>query len=355
MLRNRLARSRDVCVQRELDGLIVLKMQNIRYLTGFTGSDGAVLAGMDDAWFLTDSRYVSQAGEEVSGLIVDEYRAKLDGLSSLLRDRGFRRVGFESETVSVSLHRMLSEMNPEVAFIPLGRELEDIRSLKDPDEIRLLGDAASLASEAFKRILPMVEPGRTEQELSLALEWEMRSTGADEKSFDFIVASGERGAFPHGRASNKAIAPGELITFDFGAVVSGYSSDETVTVAVGNADQRQREVYSVVLAAHDQAIDRIRPGVPCRDIDRTARDYIAAQGYGAYFGHGLGHGVGLEVHERPVLSPRSEDVLQEGMVVTVEPGIYIPGWGGVRIEDTVVVTATGCTLLTQVPKDLRIL
>jgi Xaa-Pro aminopeptidase len=180
----------------------------------------------------------------------------------------------------------------------------------------------------------------------------MRERGADDRSFDFIVASGERGALPHGRASTKVLQRGELVTFDFGAVWDGYCSDETVTVSLGPPDSRQREIYRIVKEAHDLAIEAVRPGVPLRQLDGIARHYIDEAGYGNHFGHGLGHGVGLQIHEGPVVSPRSEAVAEEGMVFTIEPGIYVPGWGGVRIEDMVEVTADGCRVLTAVPKEL---
>ena len=180
----------------------------------------------------------------------------------------------------------------------------------------------------------------------------MRRRGADARAFDFIVASGERGAMPHGRASDKLLCSGELVTIDFGAVKDGYHSDETVTVAVGRPSDRGREIHEIVRQAHDRAIAAVRPGISCRDLDAVARDYIREQGYDDYFGHGLGHGVGLDIHEKPVVSPRSDAVVEEGMVFTIEPGIYIPGFGGVRIEDTVAVTADGCVVLTQAPKEL---
>ncbi|MDD2500835.1 MAG: M24 family metallopeptidase, partial [Geobacter sp.] len=210
------------------------------------------------------------------------------------------------------------------------------------------------ASAAFEAVLPQLQPGIREDEFALQLEFEMRRRGADGRGFDFIVASGVRGAMPHGRASDKPILAGELVTVDFGAIKDGYHSDETVTLAVGSVNTRQQQIYQTVLDAHDRAIAAVKPGITCRELDTLARDYIKAQGFGQYFGHGLGHGIGLDVHEKPVISPRSDAVVEEGMVFTIEPGIYIPGFGGVRIEDTVAVTADGCRLLTKVSKQLFI-
>ena len=217
----------------------------------------------------------------------------------------------------------------------------------------LLERAAGLNLEAIGEVLPLLVPGTTERQLAIELEFALKRRGGQDKAFDFIVASGPRGAMPHGVASDKELAAGELVTIDFGTRVDGYHSDETVTLALGRVDARQREVFDTVLAAHDRAIAGIRPGMALRDVDALAREYIAGQGFGDYFGHGLGHGVGLEVHEYPVVSPRSEIIAEEGMVFTIEPGIYIPEVCGVRIEDMVAVTADGCRLLTRIPKEFR--
>jgi len=255
----------------------------------------------------------------------------------------------------VSDFRQLSERLDGCELVGIGAALDSIRSCKDQDEIETLGRVAGLASASLNAVLASLVPGVRETDFALELEIEMRRRGAEARAFDFIVASGERGAMPHGRASDKVIRSGELVTIDFGAVKDGYHSDETVTVAVGRPSDRGREIHDIVRQAHDRAIAAVRPGISCRDLDAVARDYISEQGYDAYFGHGLGHGVGLEIHEKPVVSPRSEAVVEEGMVFTIEPGIYIPGFGGVRIEDTVAVTADGCVVLTQAPKDLILL
>ena len=212
-----------------------------------------------------------------------------------------------------------------------------------------------MASEALLETLDRIRPGATEREIALDLEFAMRRRGVDKTSFDFIVASGVRGALPHGKASDKVIGQGELVTIDFGAIYTGYNSDETVTVAVGKPDLRQQEIYGIVKDAHDCALEAVKPGLSFKELDARARNYIEGKGYGKYFGHGLGHGVGLEVHEKPVVSSRGEGAVVEGMVFTIEPGIYIPDWGGVRIEDTVLVESDGCRLLTKVPKELMIL
>lgn len=355
MLQNRLINARMHAEKHDVDAIVFFNMSNVRYLSGFTGSDGTVVLGRDACWFLTDSRYTTQASHQVTGFPTIEYRVKLDGITELVRDRGFRRIGFEAEHTTVAVYESLRQKLPEVDLVPIGEELGQLRLIKDPAECELLSRVARIASDALLAILPRVKPGAIERDIAIELEFAMRRAGAENASFDFIVASGERGALPHGRAGDKVLVAGELVTIDFGAVLEGYCSDETVTVAVGTPDDRQREVYGIVKEAHDRAIAAVRPGVELREIDRVARSYIEEQGYGAYFGHGLGHGVGLEVHERPVVSPRGEGVVAAGMVFTIEPGIYIPDWGGVRIEDTVIVTDDGCRPITMVPKELMIL
>jgi len=355
MLENRVDKARGYAEKQGVDAILFFNLGNVRYLAGFTGSDGVFVVGRGACWFLTDSRYTTQAAREVTGCPTIEYRVKLDGIAALLADQGFRRVGFEAEHTTVALLTALTAKSPAVEFVPIGEELAALRTVKDCGELDLLADTARIASEALLGSLAELRPGTVEREYALALEFAMRRAGADDKSFDFIVASGERGALPHGRASEKVVASGELVTIDFGAVHGGYHSDETVTVCVGKPDDRQRQIYNIVKEAHDRAVAAVRPGVSFRELDAIARGFIDEQGYGAFFGHGLGHGVGLDVHEKPVVSPRSEGVAEEGMVFTIEPGIYIPGWGGVRIEDTVAVTSDGCRLLTRVPKALIVL
>jgi Xaa-Pro aminopeptidase len=339
----------------DLDVILATNIHTIRYLSGFTGSDGVALISRDGLWFLTDSRYRTQAGEQVSGFTVGEYRRKLEETATLITEQGFGRVGFEASSLTVAQHTLLTEALTPVELVALPGDFDALRSVKDREELEALENIAQSASQAFLDLVPEIRPGATERHLALRLEWLLREAGADAASFGFIVASGPRGGLPHATPSTRVIGYGELVTFDFGGVRNGYCSDETVTVAVGAADARQREIYQTVKEAHDRALERIKPGVLCRDVDAAARDHITDRGFGEFFGHGTGHGVGLEVHEKPVISFRSEETLQEGMVITIEPGIYIPEWGGVRIEDTVCVTRDGCRMLTRVPKELMIL
>jgi Xaa-Pro aminopeptidase len=354
MLKSRRQRLLRFFEEHDLDLLLIEHPVNVRYLSGFTGSEGTLLLTPDGGWFVCDSRYTLQAGNEVSGLTVVEQAQRQEGIVDLARQAGCHRLGFEAAHTSVSGHQRLLTRLPDITLVALGPELDTIRTCKDASELEQLSQVAALASASLEAVLPLVHPALIESELALQLEFEMRRRGADGRGFDFIVASGVRGAMPHGRASDKAIQVGELVTIDFGAVRDGYYSDETVTVAVGSVNKQQQQIYQTVLTAHDLALAAVKPGITCRDLDAVARDYIRDQGFGEYFGHGLGHGVGLDIHEKPVLSPRSDGIVEEGMVVTIEPGIYIPGFGGVRIEDTVAVTADGCRLLTGVSKQLRI-
>jgi Xaa-Pro aminopeptidase len=355
MLKNRRSRLNPFFENNVLDAILFTNLANIRYLCGFSGSDGALLLSRDEAWFLCDSRYTTQAAEEVRGAEIREFSAKYESICSLIIDNKIRRFGFEATNMLVSDFRQLSERLDGCELVGIGASLDSIRSCKDQDEIEILGHVASLASASLGAVLSSLVPGVRESDFALELEIEMRRRGADARAFDFIVASGERGAMPHGRASGKVLRSGELVTIDFGAVKDGYHSDETVTIAVGRPSDRGREIHDIVRQAHDRAIAAVRPGISCRDLDAVARDYIRDQGYEAYFGHGLGHGVGLEIHEKPVVSPRSEAFVEEGMVFSIEPGIYVPGFGGVRIEDTVAVTADGCVILTKAPKNLIVL
>ena len=355
MVNNRISAARQCLERVEADLLLVSSLSNIRYLTGFTGSEALLVLSPNDGWFLTDSRYTSQASVEVTGANVIEFSNKMESLVKVLQDAGAGKVAFEAGYTSVAVYQELCRKVPEIEFVQADPELIALRTVKDEDELEILERVAGMASQSLLSILEELKPGAVESEIAWALEVAMMKAGAEGKSFDFIVASGERGALPHGRASDKRLAAGELVTVDYGALYRGYCSDETVTVCLGQPDSRQREVYETVRVAQQIAIEAARPGMTFKELDAKARDYIAAKGFGQYFGHGLGHGIGLDIHEHPTASPRSSTVIREGMVFTIEPGIYIPGFGGVRIEDSVVMEQDRCRLITRVPKTLMIL
>ncbi len=347
----RLERVRARLGEEELDALVLLKAENRRYVSGFTGSAGIAVILPERSHLLVDFRYVEQAKEEAPEFSAVRVSNLLDGLAAFLREVGARRVGFEAETVTVAQHRRLQELAVEVEFVPL-QGLDRMRWRKDAREIASIRHAAQIAAVAFEGILPLVRPGVAERDLALELEYRMRRLGADGAAFDTIVASGPRSALPHGRASGREIAPGDLVTIDWGAVVQGYHSDSTRTIVAGRASAQQRQLYRLVREAQEAVLAGLRPGMSGREADALARQRIAAAGYGDHFGHGLGHGVGLAVHEGPTLSPREEAVLEPEVVVTVEPGIYLPGWGGVRVEDLVVLREDGAEVLPGAPREL---
>ena len=353
MGRERIDRIRKILRDDNIDGILITNVQNVHYLSGFTGSDAALLMTETKGYFLTDSRYSTQAKEEVSGFEVIEYRKKIEGLSNLINELRLEGIGFEAGDVTYQVHKELAEKTIGSQFIPVNKRIRSMRAVKDDEEIGRIKMAIDIASKSLMENTWRVTPGNQEREIAMELEFSMRRNGADNVAFDTIVASGERSALPHGRASEKRIGEGDFVIIDFGARYRGYYSDETCTFFCGKPNRRQKEIYQTVKDAHDKAISSVLPGMKAMEIDAVARAWIKDAGYEDYFGHGTGHGVGLEVHENPVIGPESEDVLEEGMVFTIEPGIYIPGWGGVRIEDMVLVTGSGCEVLTGFSKEMR--
>ena len=329
--------------------LWVAKPANIRYLTGFTsGSDAKLLITESEAVLYTDSRYTVQVQAECRvPHVIARWEEVFAHVKPLVSDKN---VGFEADAVLYSdFNELLQGLG--VTLLPMVGIVEALRAVKSVDEVQKMRHAAQIADVAFEQILPLIVPGASEREIALELEFQMRRLGADGAAFEIIVASGERGAMPHGTASHKLINDGELVTIDWGAVLDGYHSDCTRTVAVGQVSPKLLEIYNTVLEAHRLGVAAVKPDAKCFDVDAIARDWIQGAGYGEFFGHSLGHGVGLDVHEAPNLSFRAQDQrLEGGNVVTVEPGIYVPGIGGVRIEDMVLVTADGCESLTHAPK-----
>jgi len=339
--------------RKELDAILFWGLENIRYLCGFTGSDGALICAREGRIFLTDSRYTEQAKSEVAKAVVSQYRQKIPEIVRVLKTLRGRRIGFEAAAVNFESYRRLQERLPRVSFIPLSGEFSGLRAVKEAEEIVSLKKAVAIAAESFEETIPRVKPGSRETAIAEALECRFRRKGGEKPSFDTIVASGCRAALPHGAASEKKLAPGETVVVDFGTRFRGYHSDETKTLILGKPDAKTRRVYEVVRRAQEKAIQAVRPGVTGREIDAAARGMIQKAGLGKYFGHGTGHGVGLAIHEDPAISPKGKAAVEEGMVFTVEPGVYIPGWGGVRLEDMVRVTACGCERLTYLSKEIK--
>lgn len=339
----------------ETDALLILGAKNIRYLTGFTGGDGALMAGAGWITLLVDGRYVTQARTEVPDVEVFEFRTRVEGVTAVAATRGVKSIGFESSFLSVDEYLRLKEALPAAELRPLPKGFELLRAVKDEGEIDRIREAARIAGEALAAVRDSIRPGVRELDIALELEYRMRRGGAEQASFETIVAAGPDAALPHARPGSREVAEGDFVMIDYGAVFEGYHSDETCTYAVGHASDHQREVYRLVLSAHDRAIAAVRAGVSCGEIDRIARAFLAEAGMDGYFSHGTGHGVGLDVHEAPRLASGREELLQAGMVVTVEPGVYLPGVWGIRIEDTVLVKEDGCEILTRSPKGLAVI
>ena len=345
-----------LAAERELDAVLVTNLVDVRYLTGYTGSNGLAVVGADGLRrFVTDFRYVTQAEEQVHGYdrVIGETDL-LEEVAPALPD-GPVRLGFDDGHVSVKTHARLRELLPErVELVAAGGLVERLRLVKDAAEVERIRAAAVLADAALQTVLEDGLAGRTEREVALALEHEMQRRGAQRASFDTIVAAGGHGALPHASPRDVEIPAGTLVVVDWGAELDGYCSDCTRTFATGELDQRAKDVYALVLEAQLAGLAAVGPGRSAREADAAARDLIAARGHGAQFGHSLGHGVGIEIHEAPRLSRSSTATLAAGNVVTVEPGIYIPGVLGVRIEDLVLVTDDGHEVLNTLPKELTV-
>ena len=335
-----------------IQGMLISKPENRRYFSGFSGSTGFLLISEHESKLLTDFRYIEQATAQAKQYEILRYTANpyelLIGITSKL---GVTTIGFESDFVTYDMYTKLAESMPNLHLLPV--QIDELRMIKDRDEVAAIRKAVEIADSAFLHILSFIKPGISEQAVALELEYQMGKLGAEKPAFDTIVASGKRGALPHGKATQKIIQTGDLVTMDFGAVYQGYHSDITRTLCMGTATEKQRELYEIVLTAQLAGVQAVRIGKTGKEIDAVARKIIADAGFGDYFGHGLGHGLGLHIHEDPRLSPASsQTVLLENMVVTVEPGIYLPEWGGIRIEDTVLVSADGCQILTASSKHL---
>jgi Xaa-Pro aminopeptidase len=350
----RIERVIDEVAERELDALLVTHLVNVRWLTGFTGTNAAVLVGPDVKRFLTDFRYLTQAEDQVGDLFEREIATDLfEQLFDRLEGDGVR-LGFEDDHVTVRQLKRLEELAGDgVDLVEAGGVIEELRLVKDAEEVEAIRAAAKLADEALEEVLAEGVVGRTERDVAVAVEFAMRRRGASAPSFPTIVAAADNGARPHATPRDVEIPAGVMVTIDWGAVLDGYASDCTRTFATGELDPRDREVYDLVLRAQEEALAAVRPGPLGKEVDAVARQIIDEAGHAEHFGHGLGHGVGLDVHEGPTLSKRGDTALAAGHVVTVEPGVYIPGHAGVRIEDLVAVTEDGHEVLSSLTKELR--
>lgn len=348
----RLSAVRQKLAEQNLDAILIAQPENRRYLSGFTGSAGVLLISADQAIIATDFRYYEQVAKQAPEFQLAKIEDKFTSLlPELVEQVGAKRVGFESAYLTFAQHREWAEAAEGFELLPTKEMVEDLRAVKDESELDVSKRAVALSDEAVAHIRGFIEPGMTERDVAWELESYMRTHGAEKAAFDLIVAAGPNGAMPHATVSDRTIRAGEPIVMDLGAVVDGYHSDLTRTICLGQPDDKFREIYSLVLKAQLAAEEMIKAGMTGKEADAIARQPIEEAGYGEQFGHGLGHGVGLVIHEKPKLGKLSEDALKPGMVFTVEPGIYIPGWGGVRIEDIVVLREDGVEVLTQSSKE----
>ncbi len=329
---------------------LIFSPENLYYFSGFTGGEGMLYIDKSRLLLFTDSRYTVQAKEECPDFeIID---TKDMSVGEFLKQQGDKAYGFEDDYVTFSKFAGLKRITPKSVFSPVSSHIDRIRMIKDENELKLIKKAAEIADSAYTYILDKISVGKTEREIALDLEYFMLANGADGLSFDTIAASGIRSCMPHGVATNKIIEKGDFLTLDFGCKYKGYCSDMTRTVVLGKATEKQKEIYGIVLEAQKASLNTIRAGELAKAVDEAARGVIENAGYGKNFGHGLGHSLGLLVHESPSCSPKSSEILTENMMMTIEPGIYIDNFGGVRIEDLVLVTAEGHENFTTSQKEL---
>ena len=353
-VKSQMQRLRDAMASANVDAVLVSSSTNIFWLTGYTGSFGYVLLTATEARFITDSRYTVQAREQVSGFDLVGFASPKTGMQVLkecMDDMGISKVAFESAYVTVGQLLQFQEKVSGIEFVPVGDLLENLRMLKTPAEVKLIKDACALTDKCFDHIKRLVQIGVTEYEIQLELEFFFRRNGAT-CAFDPIIVSGANSARPHGKATEKPLAEGDLVTFDFGAKMGGYCADMTRTVVVGKASDRTRDIYFTVLKAQMACLEMMRPGVIAGDVDAKAREIFSEKGWGANFGHGLGHGLGILVHDTGRLGTGSTTVLEPGQIWTVEPGLYFEDFGGCRIEDDVLVTETGIEIFNTTTKEM---
>ncbi len=333
-------------------GFLIFSLPNIRYLIGYTGSNGLLFVG-ERAVFVTDFRYEEQAKKEVESAMVLITKSPL--FERLTKSTGFKKVKnilFEAKHISYEDFMDIRKKTRDKKWKASKGIVEGMREVKEEEEIKKIKKACEITISVFEEVLKLLRPGIKENDIAAEIDYQMKKKGADKPSFDTIVVSGEKSAMPHGKPGERRLKKGDFVTLDFGAVYKGYHADFTRTVVIGKASKKQKKIYEIVKKAQEEAINRIKPGMLCKEADSIAREVIKKEGYGKYFGHSLGHGVGLEIHELPRLSFLSNSKIRENSVVTIEPGVYLPDFGGVRIEDTVVVRKNGIEVLTKFTKEL---
>ncbi|MCI0714987.1 MAG: Xaa-Pro peptidase family protein [Chlorobi bacterium] len=352
---SRIEKIKEILDELSLDAFYITHIPNIRYITGFSGSSAIVIVTKGKNYFITDFRYKEQSAKQVKGFDISVNYLALEEIKKIFSSEGFKSVGFESTRLTVHQLENLQKNFPGVKFTAVAERIEKLTMVKTPDEIEKLKKAAEITDKTFSKLLEIIKPGMSEKDVSAEISYWHKKFGAEKDSSDPIVASGWRGCLPHGVATDKIIERGEMVTLDFGCVYEGFCSDLTRTIAVGEPSDEMKKIYNIVYDSQLEAIKNAKTGITTKELDSTARDFINKKGYGEKFGHGLGHGLGIEVHEMPSVSQRTDVKLPEGVIVTIEPGIYIENLGGVRIEDDVLIKNGGCVVLNSSSKELIII
>lgn len=350
-MENRVLRLREDMGKLNLDAVLIEESKNKRYISGFTGTAGSIIITKEKCILFTDFRYIQQANNQTNNFEIIEI-SRTNPLTNFLKEMNIKRLGFEDDKMSFATYRNYKDSLTGTEMVSLKGLMLNLRAVKDEDELNTIRQTAKIADNGFMHIINFIKPGMKESEVALELEFFMRKQGASSASFDFIVASGKRSSMPHGVASDKVIEVGDFVTIDFGCVYNGYCSDMTRTIVVGKANDKQKEIYNIVLEAQLKVIEHAKANMTGIELDNIARQYIIEKGYGDKFGHGLGHGIGLDIHELPNVNVLGENVLKPNMVISDEPGIYIEDFGGVRIEDLLIITEDGCEVINSSPKEL---